>query len=118
LGATVGERPTLYSWSFRAGREILERLEATYGKDRAEKRFQTITLSLRSELLPSKFKRELVNYFIEIVPEIALREEIKEERVWRVDEFYRYSTAILAGFYDALQAWKKDKGAMRGGGDA
>jgi len=28
---------------------------------------------------------------------------------WNIDEFYRYSTAVLAGFFDALNKWKEKK---------
>jgi hypothetical protein len=81
------------------------------GRDRAEKRMTTLLLNLRSELLPAKFRRELTNTVIEVKPEISFPSEIKEERAWRIDEFYRYSTAILAGFHDAQRAWKEEKEA-------
>jgi len=110
MGVKSEER-TLYGWAFRTGLRILEQLEATYGKDGAEKRMTTLLLNLRSELLPAKFRRELANAIIEIKPpEVSFPLEIKEERTWRIGEFYRYSTAILAGFYDALQSWKIEKG--------
>jgi len=102
-----GER-TLYGWAFHVGQEILKKLEVAYGRDRTEKRMETLLLNLRSELLPAKFRRELINAIIEIKPETGLPREIKEERAWRVNEFYRYSAAILAGFYDSLQFWKKE----------
>lgn len=98
---------TLYGWAFNAGQEILKKLEAAYGIDRTEKRMETLLLNLRSELLPAKFRRELMNVIIEIKPEIGLPKEIKQEQAWKVNEFYRYSTAILAGFYDSLNLWKK-----------
>jgi len=103
------EARTLYGWAFRTGLKILEQLEAAYGEDGAEKRMSTLLLNLRSELLPAKFRRELTNVIIEIKPEASFPSEIKEERAWRISEFYRYSTAILAGFYDALQSWKEGK---------
>jgi len=100
---------SLYGWAFLVGKQILERLEVMYnGRDKAEKRMATLLLNLRSELLPAKFRRELVNVIIEIKPEIVFPLEIKEERTWRIDEFYRYSAAILAGFHDAMQSWKQE----------
>ena len=105
----MSEERTLYGWAFYAGQQILKRLEAMYGdKDKVEKRMSTFLLNLRSELLPEKFRRELTNIIIETQPEISFSKEIREERTWRVDEFYRYSTAILAAFYDALRFWKKE----------
>ena len=116
------EARTLYGWAFRTGLKILERLKATYGEDGAEKRMSTLLLNLRSELLPAKFRRELANIIIEIKPEVGFPSEMKEERAWRIGEFYRYSTAILAGFYDALQSqsWKekKEEGEKEGGENA
>lgn len=108
-----GER-TLYGWSFFVGRKILERLELNYGVEKAEKRMKTILLNLRSELLPDKFRRELINVVIEVTPDVGLPEEVKVERAWRIDEFYRYSTAVLAGLYDALQSWREQKGSSAG----
>ena len=79
--------------------------------DSCEKKFRNMILSLRSELLPEKFKREVVNYIIETLGDctesIGIREEIKVEKRWTIDEFYRYSTAILSGFFDALQTFKR-----------
>jgi len=79
--------------------------------DSCEKKFRNVILTLRSELLPEKFKREVVNYIIEVLGDctesISIREEIKVERQWTIDEFYRYSTAILSGFFDALQTFKQ-----------
>jgi hypothetical protein len=100
---------TLYGWAFSAGKEILGKLEATYGKEGAEKRMETVLLNLRSELLPDKFRRELINAIIEVRPEIGIPMEVKTEQSWRIDEFYRNSTAILSGFFDSLQFWKIKK---------
>jgi hypothetical protein len=97
---------TLYGWAFKAGKEILGKLEATYGKEGAEKRMETILLNLRSELLPDKFRRELINTIVEVRPKIGIPVEVKTEQSWRINEFYRYSAAILAGFFDSLQFWK------------
>ena len=95
---------TLYGWAFNLGKEIVRRLEQLYGGDRerVRKRMETILLNLRSESLPTKFRRELVNVIIELRPAIkGLPKELKEERKWRTEEFYRYSTAILSGLFDA-----------------
>ena len=108
--SSTSEERSLYGWAFRAGREILRRLEEMYGeREKAEKRMGTLLLNLRSELLPAKFRRELTNIIVEIKPEVSLPKEVKEERAWRIDEFYRYSTAILAGFHDALQSWREEE---------
>jgi len=113
------ETRTLYGWAFHVGLQILKHLETMYGgRDRAEKRMATLLLNLRSELLPAKFRRELTNIIIEIKPEISFPWEIKEERAWRINEFYRYSTAILSGFHDAMQYWKREEKEKEGGKDA
>ncbi len=103
------KKRTLYGWAFKAGKEILEKLEATYGKEGAEKRMETILLNLRSELLPDKFRRELINTIVEVRPKIGIPVEVKTEQSWRINEFYRYSAAILAGFFDSLQSWKEER---------
>jgi hypothetical protein len=100
------ERSDLYGWSFRLGTILWDRLCARYGEESAKKRFRNVILNLRSESLPGKFRRELVNTIVEIVGDeasVGIREEIKSERRWTIDEFYRYTTAIIAGLYDALQ---------------
>lgn len=110
---------TLYGWAFVAGSKIIEQLQAIYREpERVRKRFETLMLNLRSEMIPERFRRALIDTIVEIKPDIGLREEIKEERIWRIDEFYRYSTAILAGFYDSLQKWKTEqsKGISKGQG--
>lgn len=101
---------TLYGWAFITGNKILERLGNMYrDEERVRKRMETILLNLRSEQLPDRFRRTLIDTIIEIMPEISLRSEIKEERAWRIEEFYRYSTAILAGFFDSLDMWKRER---------
>lgn len=101
---------TLYEWAFLTGKKILERLGNMYHDEkRVKKRMETILLNLRSEQLPDRFRRTLIDTVIEIMPEISLRSEIKEERPWRIEEFYRYSAAILAGFFDSLDAWQKGR---------
>jgi hypothetical protein len=96
----------------------LEQLKSAYGKEGAEKRMSTILLNLRSELLSDKFRRELVNILIEVEPkEVAFPREVKEEKAWKVSEFNRYSTAILAGFFDALQNWRQEKKKIKEGNE-
>ncbi|GAY26334.1 hypothetical protein ATG_15370 [Desulfurococcaceae archaeon AG1] len=100
---------TLYSWAFRTGMIMLRQLEQIYG-DNADKRLYTQLLTLRSEELPARFRRQLANMLIEMRPgEISFPPEVREERIWSIDEYYRYSTAILAGFYDAIRKWREDK---------
>jgi len=97
----------IYRWAFAAGGKIIEKMEALYGRDRAEKRMESLLLTLRSELISERFRRSIIDSLIEVGPEVYIPEEIKVERMWRIDEFYRYSTAILAGFFDALNKWRR-----------
>jgi hypothetical protein len=101
------ERSTIYGWAFAAGQEIIKKLEDLYGKDRVEKKMESMLLTLRSELIPERFRRAIIDFLIEVGPHVGIPEEVKIERRWSVDEFYRYSTAILAGFFDALNAWRR-----------
>lgn len=101
---------SVYGWAFVAGQKILEKLESLYGIERAEDKMEGLLLTLRSELIPERFKRAIVDYLIEVSPEVGIPEEVKVERRWSVDEFYRYSTAILAGLFDALNKWRREKG--------
>jgi hypothetical protein len=103
------EEGSVYRWAFVAGQKILEKLESLYDIERAEDKMENLLLTLRSELIPERFKRAIVDYLIEVSPEVGIPEEVKVERRWSVDEFYRYSTAILAGFFDALNKWRKEK---------
>jgi len=98
---------TLYGWAFVAGQKIIQRFETLYGTERAEKRMESLLLTLRSELLPERFRRALIDALIEVSPEVRIPEEIRVEKKWKVEEYYRYSTAILAGFFDALNWWKE-----------
>jgi len=104
------EEGSIYGWAFVTGQKILEKLESLYNAERAENRMENLLLTLRSELIPERFKRAIVDYLIEISPEVGIPKEVKMEKRWGVDEFYRYSTAILAGFFDALNNWRKEKG--------
>jgi len=99
---------SIYGWAFVAGQEIIKRFESLYGVDKAGKRMENLLLTLRSELIPERFRRSLIDHLIEVSPEVGIPEEIKIERRWKVDEFYRYSTAILAGLFDALNKWKEE----------
>jgi len=101
---------SIYGWAFVAGQKIIERFEALYGGDKAGKRMESLLLTLRSELIPERFKRAIIDSLIEVSPKVGIPEEIKVERKWSVDEFYRYSTAILAGFFDALNRWREERG--------
>jgi hypothetical protein len=101
---------------------LLNKLEEYYDAERASKKMESFLLTLRSELLPERFRRSLIDYLIEVSPDVGIPEEVKSERKWRIDEFYLYSTAILAGLFDALNKWKKEKekkeeGAKRGGNE-
>ncbi len=103
---------TIYGWAFVAGKEIINRLEALYGEeneDKIDKKMRTYILTLRSELIPERFKRALIDILVELVPNVGIPEEIRTESRWTIDEYYRYSTAILAGLLDALNAWKREK---------
>jgi hypothetical protein len=99
----------IYSWAFAAGLATLQKLESLYDSERAEKKMESWLLTLRSELIPERFKRAIIDFLIEVSPETGIPEEIKIEKRWSIDEFYRYSTAILAGFFDALNKWRRDK---------
>jgi hypothetical protein len=104
----------VYSWAFRLGYGIIRKLERIHvtqenkpDVDKISKYVERILLNLRSEALPEKFRRELMNIVIEEGVEISIPEEIKTEKAWRVDEFYRYSTQILAGINDSLVSWRE-----------
>jgi argininosuccinate synthase len=88
--------------------KIIKHLESIYGV-KAGKKMESSLLTLRSELIPERFKRALIDLLIEYMPNVGIPEEIKVEKRWSIDEYYRYSTAILAGFLDALNAWKEEK---------
>jgi hypothetical protein len=104
---------SIYSWAFVAGQEIIKRFENLYGKDKVEKKMESLLLTLRSELIPERFRRSIVDSLIDVSPKVGIPEEIKVEKRWSVDEFYRYSTAILAGFFDALNKWREDMGRKK-----
>lgn len=108
------EKRSLYGWAFSAGLKLLERYEELYGPEKAGKRMETLLLTLRSELLPERFRRALVDAVIEVNPDIlGLPEEIKVEKRWKAEEFYIYSTAILSGFFDALVKWGRERKAKK-----
>jgi hypothetical protein len=98
----------IYGWAFVAGWEIIKRFEELYGKEKAGKRMESLLLTLRSELIPERFRRFIIDSLIDVSPKVGIPEEIKVEKRWNVDEFYRYSTAILAGFFDALNKWRDE----------
>ncbi len=108
------EKKSIYSWAFVAGMRLLEEFEKVYGGERAEKKMETLLLTLRSEIIPDRFRRALIDALIEMTPQVGIPEEIKIERPWRINEFYRYSTAILAGLFDSLNSWKERKRKREG----
>ena len=109
------EEGSVYRWAFVAGWKMLETLESLYDRERAEKKVESMLLTLRSELIPERFRRAIMDFLIEVGPKVGIPEEVKLEKRWSVDEFYRYSTAILAGFFDALNRWREEKREKRGG---
>jgi hypothetical protein len=106
---TAQEKASLYAWAFAAGLQLLKELEKYYDIKRVDKKMESFLLTLRSELLPERFRRSLVDYLIEVSPDVGIPEEVKSERKWRTEEFYLNSTAILAGLFDALNKWRKEK---------
>jgi hypothetical protein len=100
---------SIYGWAFVTGQKIIEKFGALYGEGEIEKRMERLLLTLRSELIPERFKRSIIDSLIEVSPEVGIPEEIKVEKRWSVDEFYRYSTAVLAGFFDALNNWREKR---------
>jgi len=112
---------SIYDWAFVTGMKLMERFEGIYSAERAERKMEALLLTLRSEMIPDRFRRALIDILIEVAPEVGIRQEIKIERSWTINEFYRYSTAILAGLFDALNAWRKKrerKKGREGGNDA
>ncbi|MCS7102306.1 MAG: hypothetical protein NZ992_00295 [Candidatus Korarchaeum sp.] len=99
---------SLYRWAYRAGMTMRECLSggSQGGREAARNKMRSFILSLRSELTPERFRRALVDQIISVMTDcdrsLSLPSELKEERSWTVDEFYRYSTAILAGLYEAV----------------
>jgi len=103
------EESAIYDWAFVTGQKIIEKLEGLYGEDGAKKRMESRLLTLRSELIPERFRRAIIEFLIEVGSEVGIPKAVKVERKWSIDEFYRYSTAILAGLFDALNARKREK---------
>ncbi len=99
---------TLYDWAFRAGKTMYECLssKAPGREESVRNQLRNFILSLRSELTPERFRRSLVNQIVSVMTEcsgnLSLPRVVKEERPWTVNEFYRYSTAILSGLYEAV----------------
>jgi len=110
---------SLYRWAYRAGRTMYECLaRSPQGREEsARNKMRSFILSLRSELTPERFRRALVDQIVSVMTEcdeaLSLPLELKEDRVWTVDEFYRYSTAIIAGLYEAVFS---SRGPQREGG--
>jgi len=79
---------------------------------------RSFILSLRSELTPERFRRALVDQVVSVMTdcekELSLPSLLKVERPWTVNEFYRYSTAIIAGLYEAIFTRESEKGAGEG----
>jgi len=105
---------TLYRWAYRAGRTMYECLAGgPQGDESARNKMRSFILSLRSELTPERFRRALVDQIVSVMTDcsetLSFPPEIKEDRAWTVDEFYRYSTAILAGLYEAVFGGKIEK---------
>jgi len=101
------EEKSLYSWPSTLGSVLYDCLLEKLGdKERTKRQLKTFILNLRSEALPERFRRTLLDFIIEIIPDceksIGIQQKIKDDKPWRVDEFYRYSTAILSGLYDAI----------------
>ncbi len=106
----MGSESGLYRWAFRVGRTMLDCLsQRSPGReDTVRNQLRSFILSLRSELTPERFKRALVDQIVSVMTDckqqLSLPEVVKSERPWTVDEFYRYSTAILSGLYEAVFA--------------
>jgi hypothetical protein len=102
------KRSRIYRWAFDTGNRMIERFKELYDEEKAGKKMESLLLTLRSELIPERFRRFIIDSLIDISPKVEIPEEIKVENRWSVDEFYRYSTAILAGFFDALNKWREE----------
>jgi len=99
---------SLYDWAYRTGTVLLNILKEKVGdEERARNQLRTFLLNLRSEQIPERFRKLLVDQIVSIATlsskvSINFPREIKYERPWSIDEFYRYSTAIIAGFFDSI----------------
>lgn len=106
----MGSESNLYRWAFRVGRTMLDCLSkrSPGREDTVRNQLRSFILSLRSELTPERFRRALVDQIVSVMTDcseqLSLPEVVKSERPWTVDEFYRYSTAILSGLYEAVFA--------------
>jgi len=103
------EGKKIYSWAYRAGRTLFDCMKQETNSDveSLKRQFRNMILGLRSEQSPERFKKTLVGEIVSVMPDchgmpLGLPEELKSEKKWSVDEFYRYSTAIIAGLYDAV----------------
>jgi len=109
----LGSESDLYKWAYRAGLTLRDCLirKSPGRENTVRNQLRSFILSLRSELTPERFRRALVDQIVSVMTDckesLSLPEVIKSERPWRVDEFYRYSTAILSGLYEAVFASQK-----------
>ena len=91
---------TLYEWAYRTGKLLYDLLLKKHGDpERARNELRVFLLNLRSEQIPERFRKILVDYVVSIAStgnlEISFPKKIKIEDPWTVDEFYRYSTCLL-----------------------
>ncbi len=106
----MSSESNLYRWAYRAGRTMLDCLvgRSPGREDTVKNQLRSFILSLRSELTPERFRRALIDQIVSVMTDcdksLSLPDAIKSERAWTVDEFYRYSTAILSGLYEAVFA--------------
>ncbi|MFQ1021447.1 hypothetical protein [Tardisphaera saccharovorans] len=103
------EETDLYKWSYRAGRTLFDCLkqQTKSPDDSIKKQIRNFLLTLRSEQNPERFKKLLIGEIASIMPDcqgktLGTPSQLHEDSRWKVDEFYRYSAAILAGLYDAV----------------
>lgn len=119
----MGSEASLYRWAFRAGKTMFECLarRSSGREDTVRNQLRSFILSLRSEMTPERFRRALIDQIVSVMTdcdkELSLPTLLKTERPWTVDEFYRYSTAIISGLYEAIFTREGGEGAgPRGSG--
>jgi hypothetical protein len=112
---TAQEKASLYAWAFAAGMHLLNKLEEYYDAERAGKKMESFLLTLRSELLPERFRRSLIDYLIEVSLVVEFLKKLKVGGRWRTEKFYLYSTAVLSGLFEVINNGRKKNMQRRAG---
>ena len=102
----------IYNWAYMLGAKILCRAQDKFNPEVAENMLLRILRELRNEMMADRFRWKLSKLISDTLSSLdvvaSFIPQLKEEKKWTLDDFYRISSLILMGLWDSYSTFKQN----------